>query len=130
MRPSFVTILFYRDFQPFKLNIDQNFFINIAKQWKPKQINCRVYSIYSYCGIRSIEQALESYIKTELIPNGSDPKRTETNTPFVYPFPIGSDFWTCKKAGSILEPFRLQMGLAPSKHLDWFISRYYQASEI
>ena len=32
MRPSFVTILFYRDFQPFKLNIDQNFFINIAKQ--------------------------------------------------------------------------------------------------
>ena len=29
-----------------------------------------------------------------------------------------------------MEAFRLQMGLAPGKHLDWFISRYYQASEI
>ena len=34
------------------------------------------------------------------------------------------------KSGFDLEPFRLQMGLASGKHLDWFISRYYQASEI
>ena len=30
-------------FQPFKLYIDQNIFINIAKQWKPKQVNWRVF---------------------------------------------------------------------------------------
>ena len=30
-------------FQPFKLYIDQNVFINIAKQWKPKQVNWRVF---------------------------------------------------------------------------------------
>ena len=35
-----------------------------------------------------------------------------------------------QKAGSILEAFPLKMGLTSGKHLDWFISRYYQASEI
>lgn len=61
------------------------------------------------------------------VPNGSD----LTNRPFVYtgpanrtanPFPARSDFWTSRKAGPVLEPFRSQMELSPCKHPDRFLS--------
>ena len=53
------TDLFHRDFEPFKLYIQQyifisSSFINIAIQRKPKQVISRVYSSHFLSGIRSI----------------------------------------------------------------------------
>ena len=69
------------------------------------------------------------YVHTGPVPNGSDLKIV-TDRPFVHTgpanrtvdrFPIRSDNWTSKKAGSVLEPFRSQMDLSPCKHLDRFL---------